>query len=189
MFAGVHPDPEEGWGRGPAGPPHGWLARCPRRHPVLGPRHSQPPPPKAPSEARLGLRPSAPRGPGLWARRAGWARSLPDSDPDPDVLTLRIWRRFTELPLPPHSKPISRNLFLLRSAPVSALLSPRGSSSLSGPSGLLTQPSGPRDPAALRLWQTRAPDRGACAAGAWTRGGGGDGGGGGGRPPGRGTAA
>lgn len=74
---------------------------------------------------------SAPRsrgGPRPWARRAGWALSLLDSDrPDADVLTLLIWRRFTELPLPPPSKPISRNLFLLRIAPDSALLYPRGS--------------------------------------------------------------
>ena len=39
------------------------LARCPQRHPVLGPGHSQPSPPKALSEARLRLSASAPRGP------------------------------------------------------------------------------------------------------------------------------
>ena len=68
------------------------------------------------------LSPSVPQGP-LPAGAPSWVGAVPD----PDVLTLLIWRRFTELPLPPPSKPISRNLFLLRSAPDSALLYPHGS--------------------------------------------------------------
>ena len=100
------------------------LARCPQRHPVLGPGHSQLSPPKALSEARLRLSASAPRGP----RRAGWAPSLPDSDrPDPDVLTLLMRRSLLNFP---SHRP--RNLFLETSSSsellLTALLSSRGSS-------------------------------------------------------------